>query len=64
MEKQQSFEEHMRSLESVKSHQEGQIKILTEQSQKYQGELSMQKELVQEARANAERMRKEKSDLL
>lgn len=61
MEKQQQVEENIRSLELIKSQQEGQIQLLQQQSNKLLEDLRTQKELVSEARANAEMMRKEKS---
>jgi len=61
MEKQQQVEENIRSLELIKSQQEGQIQLLQQQSNKLLEDLRTQKDLVSEARANAEMMRKEKS---
>jgi hypothetical protein len=61
IEKQQQVEENIRSLELIKSQQEGQIQLLQQQSNKLLEDLRTQKELVSEARANAEMMRKEKS---
>lgn len=61
MEKQQQVEENIRSLELIKSQQEGQIQLLQQQSNKLLEDLRTQKDLVAEARANAEMMRKEKS---